>query len=134
MSEQLTVRQDHRKSSVLDKSITKSLQELITTKEPDFFDNIVDIFVISTAELIEELAKAVDGGDDALTRKISHRLGGSSINIGARALAEECWKLEAQSLAGAGENCRLLLRSIERAFLEVSRALYKETRQAANRR
>ncbi|HEX5620488.1 MAG TPA: response regulator, partial [Solirubrobacteraceae bacterium] len=50
---------------------------------PDIVEQLLQLFVDSTPELLEELRVAVDGDDDEERRRAAHKLKGSCQNIGA---------------------------------------------------
>jgi two-component system, sensor histidine kinase and response regulator len=61
---------------------------------PDIVDQLVDLFVQSTPQLIGELHSALDGGDRDELRRTAHKLKGSCQNIGATFMATLCRTLE----------------------------------------
>lgn len=89
-------------------------------------DEAVQPFLEDLPTSIEELAAAIDRGDAAAARAVSHSIKGSSGNIGAVALA--AWAKVANELAQADRllEIRKLIPKLREAFDEVAALLRRE--------
>lgn len=97
--------------------------EEIAGDDPEFIDEILVTFVESTNELMEPLREGVRAGDAAAILRESHRLKGSSANIGAVVLQAHSFELEKLGRAGATEGAAELLARIESEFDRLCRFL-----------
>jgi len=85
---------------------------------PDIVDQLLQLFLQSTPELLGELHAAVDGADADELRRAAHKLKGSCQNIGATFMATLCRSLE----TGEGDVAATLA-ELDDAFLSTEAAL-----------
>jgi CheY-like chemotaxis protein len=88
---------------------------------PDIVEQLLQLFVDSTPELLEELRTAVDGGDGDERRRAAHKLKGSCQNIGATFMATLCVALERDGVDPAAT-----LAQLDDAFVSTEAALRRE--------
>jgi two-component system, sensor histidine kinase and response regulator len=88
---------------------------------PDIVEQLLQLFVDSTPELLEELRAAVDGGDADERRRAAHKLKGSCQNIGATFMATLCLELERDEVDPVAT-----LAQLDDAFLSTQAALRRE--------
>ncbi|HET8756801.1 MAG TPA: response regulator, partial [Solirubrobacteraceae bacterium] len=88
---------------------------------PDIVEQLLQLFVDSTPELLDELRAAVDGGDGEERRRAAHKLKGSCQNIGATFMATLCLALERDEVDAAAT-----LAQLDDAFLSTEAALRRE--------
>jgi len=93
--------------------------EEIAGDDPEFIEELLDTFVTSTAELMEPLRAGVLAGDVDAIRRESHRLKGSSANVGAGGLQARSYALEALGQSGLVDGAAELLAEIEAEFARV---------------
>jgi HPt (histidine-containing phosphotransfer) domain-containing protein len=102
-----------------EKPVDLSRLEEIAGDDPEFIDELLDTFVSSTTELMTPLRAGVLARDpDAITRE-SHRLKGSSANIGALLLQSKSSELEQLGRSGAVDGAVELFDAIEAEFARV---------------
>jgi HPt (histidine-containing phosphotransfer) domain-containing protein len=89
----------------------------------DEMAGLVEIFREQAERDIAAMHAAWPGAPEALGR-LAHRLKGSSLSMGAHALAEQCRQLEQRAHAGlADSETAGLLSAVEGAYLRASEAL-----------
>jgi HPt (histidine-containing phosphotransfer) domain-containing protein len=88
---------------------------------PDIVEQLLQLFVDSTPELLEELHAAVEAGDADERRRAAHKLKGSCQNIGATFMASLCLSLESDELDPAAT-----LAQLDDAFHSTEAALRRE--------
>lgn len=84
------------KNSKSDKPIDISHLQEISGGDEDFEQMIIQEFIETSAELLEELQTAVEDGDIIEIQSIAHNLKGCSRNVGAGPFAEVCLAIENQ--------------------------------------
>lgn len=79
---------------VLNTSQLETLRSLNEPGEPDLVAELVDIFVQTSPDMLDDIKKSVEARDFIAIKKSGHKLKGSSGNLGAEALSELCSQLE----------------------------------------
>ena len=74
----------------------EALNELREIMKDDF-DMLLDHYVSVSLELIDEMGTDLSRGDREALSRTAHSLKGSSLNLGAKALAQRCAVLEQQA-------------------------------------
>ncbi|HEY5658135.1 MAG TPA: response regulator [Myxococcota bacterium] len=87
-------------AEVLDRATLDALRALQLPGRPSVLANVVQAYLESSAELLEELWGAAETRDAAALRRAAHTLKSSSRNVGARVLGDLCERLEAMGRAG----------------------------------
>ncbi|HZR79500.1 MAG TPA: Hpt domain-containing protein [Candidatus Binatia bacterium] len=93
--------------------------EEIAGDDQEFIDELLDTFVASTNELMVPLRAGVLSGDADAVQRESHRLKGSSGNIGAETLQARSLELEKLGRAGTTDGAAELLAAIEAEFVRI---------------
>lgn len=101
------------KNKLLNQSQFQELLELQTDEEPDFVEEIVDMYITDAKDMLKELsdvfsdgklAGAADGKPDYnLARAVLHKLKGSSSTFGADGVQQKCEELREYCLNEVGE-------------------------------
>jgi HPt (histidine-containing phosphotransfer) domain-containing protein len=117
-------------SEPLDINVIQSLRELQSEGE-DFLGVIIDMYLHSSAESIEQLKQAVATGDDEGVRQNAHSLKGSSANLGAIKFAALCLQLETLAREKQPEQYEAALAAVESAYPQVAAALKEEQKKGA---
>jgi PAS domain S-box-containing protein len=102
--------------SVLAPDTIATLQEMGDEEDPDFYRNLVEIFVSDATALLDTLYTAAASGDASLLVRTAHTLKGSSSNIGAVKIAALCLELQTQGESG---NIEAATRHVERLVAEL---------------
>jgi CheY-like chemotaxis protein/HPt (histidine-containing phosphotransfer) domain-containing protein len=102
--------------SVLAPDTIATLQEMGDEEDPDFYRNLVEIFVSDATALLDTLYTAAASGDASLLVRTAHTLKGSSSNIGAVKIAALCLELQTQGESG---NIEVATRHVERLVAEL---------------
>ncbi|NTW04206.1 MAG: Hpt domain-containing protein [Oscillochloris sp.] len=120
----MTERSYAPEAPVLETSVLYEFAETFGPNGPEMLGRAVGTFIEVTPPLLTTLASAIRDEDTTQVADIAHRLRGSSISLGAYALAERCVALEqspphalaAKSLAVSVEYRRAV--TALRTFLE----------------
>lgn len=79
---------------LLDKEELDSLRALENGPDDSFFDELVDLFIEQTPEVMVVLNESVEKGDPQAVERAAHRLKGMGRNLGALAFSHICAKIE----------------------------------------
>ncbi len=86
----------HIKPSVnglIDSVITERLK-VMGDDDPGFYRNLIRLYIRQSEETIEEIYRYAKSKDFENAGKAAHKLKGSSLNLGARQIAEQCSRIE----------------------------------------
>jgi len=112
----------------LDREHIAGLRSLQARGEPDFLAELIDLYLQSSAPLMETMRAALERGSADLLRRTAANLGSDSANMGARGLSALCRDMENLTRTGTLVHARPLLERIEREYLRVITALKDECR------
>lgn len=80
---------------VVDMTMIDKLLELQDkTGDPDFVRSVLQLYLEHTPALVDRLTQALRLRDISETRRLAHRIKGSSASIGAKLMAKVCETLE----------------------------------------
>jgi signal transduction histidine kinase/CheY-like chemotaxis protein len=82
----------------------------------DIFSELVAILETQTPDLVQQLITALDAGDQKLVRRLAHTLKGSTLNLGARAVADVCQRMENAAEHGELHKIPELLTVMQRVY------------------
>jgi PAS domain S-box-containing protein len=88
---------------------------------------VVEEYLVQTAEGREQLASAVADGDASALKRVAHLLSGASANVGASRLAHICAELERRAPFAHAEDASELLERFDIEFDEIREALARLT-------
>lgn len=106
-------------STVIDWAVLDDLRALQDEGEPDFAQEMINLFLESAPLLIEALRGAIDAGDAAQLQRNAHTLKGSSASLGARRVSAVCLELEKLGRAGELAGASKWLAELEHEFNRV---------------
>jgi two-component system sensor histidine kinase/response regulator len=109
------------RDEAIDALIDEARMRTFREDYPDIVDQLLQLFVDSTPELLEELRAAVAGGDADERRRAAHKLKGSCQNIGATFRAALCLALERDETDAVAT-----LAQLDEAFRSTEAALRRE--------
>jgi HPt (histidine-containing phosphotransfer) domain-containing protein len=112
--------------AALDPITISGLRSLSGEDEPDFLKDLIEIYFKDVEELLATLRKAIATLDIKAIEYASHRLKGSSGNLGAMTLVGLLQKLEDAAEEGRLEQAPQLLAKIEAEYNRVKIALRAE--------
>jgi PAS domain S-box-containing protein len=116
-------------SNSLDYEVIASIRDLQVEGEPDFFINLVNIYLKDSVHQIERIRAAILDSNSEELRKAAHTLKGTSTNLGARILSSYCAELESIASEGKMESVTKWLDRLEAEYREVCNALGQEQRK-----
>jgi len=106
---------------VLDPVTVGRLRDLAQVAGPGFLTGLLTSFLDQARESAQELREAVMSGRAEVARREAHRLRGSSLNLGATALASLCREMELDPLVGPSSPALERLERLEAELGRVSR-------------
>lgn len=116
-----------RSDSLLDGAVLAEWQDMTGAGYPAFLARMVQQFVKDAGQCVQQVQRAVEGGDMAKLVEVAHGLKGISGNMGARHLVELSLALEQCGRNQILENLEDLSHSLQQAFQQVQEELIKET-------
>jgi HPt (histidine-containing phosphotransfer) domain-containing protein len=99
---------DRRDSPPLDRAALERLRERATADAPDFFVEMVTMFVSELDRRRITIAEAFARNDSAAMARVAHSLGGSAKLFGATRLATLCGRLQAVPYPSLDEACAIV--------------------------
>jgi CheY-like chemotaxis protein len=115
----------------LDQRSLEEIRNLEANGVTGLFDNILNIYLESSPELVAALETAVEKQDAVGLHAAAHSLKSTSASLGARYLASLCRELEVKGRAEDVETAAPVLAELMVEFERVTRALGKELRREA---
>ena len=109
-------------TSPLDSEVLERVRSLQKAGRPSVLRRLTNLYLESTPEVVEDLRQAVTA-DAKVTQHKAHRLKGSSIQVGARALSSLCKELEKIGQSGSTEGAESLFSRIETEYERVCEGL-----------
>lgn len=89
---------------VVDMTVIEKLRELQDkTNDPDFVRSILELYLEHTPPLVDRLTHSLRERDFSETRRLAHRIKGSSASIGASLMAKTCTALESANIASLAD-------------------------------
>jgi two-component system, sensor histidine kinase and response regulator len=112
---------DEERDAAIEALIDSARMRTFREDYPDIVDQLLQLFLESTPELLEELHEAVDGADAAALKRAAHKLKGSCQNIGATFMATLCLELESEDVDAVAT-----LAELDDAFVSTEAALRRQ--------
>jgi HPt (histidine-containing phosphotransfer) domain-containing protein len=111
---------------ILDREVIESLKSLSESGDPDFFAELVGLFLKDTPERLEAIRQACVEGDAKALEAAAHSLKSSCGNLGAVQLAGLCKDLEVIGRERRIEAAPSLVERSEQEYARVRAALEEE--------
>ena len=112
--------------ATLDPAALATIRELEKRGSTGFVDRVIQAYLDSSPQYLENLAEAIVLKDATAAFKAAHTLKSSSANLGAVRLSELCRELEHNSRAGDTDDGVRMLSEIKAEFELVQQALSEE--------
>ena len=113
----------------LDKATIDYLKSLRRGEGPSVLERAVGMYLENAPTVLEELRRAIAGGDASAVWKIAHSLKSSSASLGAKQLAQHIGDMEGRARQNDLVEADSRLVSIETEFQKVSSALRETLRE-----
>jgi hypothetical protein len=113
----------------LDKATIDYLKSLRRGDGPSVLERAVGMYLESAPTVLEELRRAIAGGDASAVWKIAHSLKSSSASLGAKELAQQIGDMEGRARQNDLVEADSRLVRIETEFQKVSSALRETLRE-----
>ncbi|MBX3000526.1 MAG: Hpt domain-containing protein [Caldilineaceae bacterium] len=110
----------------LDRELLNSFASDICGDNPDIIVDLVQIYLQSKEDLIEQITSAWNSKDYMLLRRAAHSLKSSSRVFGANLLADNCQRLEEAALTGDLVSAPDLIKRIVEQSQQMTRLLAAE--------
>ena len=120
-----TMKEETKPEDVLDQSVLEDLFALEDSGQPGLLKELVDYYVESTPQQIEQIRLAVAEKDCKRLERAAHALKGSSNSLGMKQLASLFLELEMKGRANSLDGIENILGQLEPAFATGSMALAK---------
>lgn len=118
---------EERIEDLLDRETIEMLRSLVGDGTTDILSELLTILETQTPVLVAEMTAAMDTGDHVVVRRCAHTIKGSALNLGARALAEVCQRMESAAESGELHRIPELLTVMQRVFGQSAAALRSES-------
>jgi HPt (histidine-containing phosphotransfer) domain-containing protein len=110
----------------IDQKALDTIRSLQKEGEPSVLDKIINIYLTSSSNLLQDIREAVKHSDAPSMQKAAHSLKSSSANVGAMTLSVFCKELEMMGRNNSTENAAKILSEIESEYERVHAALTEE--------
>jgi PAS domain S-box-containing protein len=121
-----------RMDELLDLDTVGMLRSLGDGADADIFSELLSILESQTPDLVREITEALDRGDHTVVRRCAHTLKGAALNLGARALADSCQRMEHAAEHGELQRIPELLTVMQRVYEQSMAALRHATGSGAS--
>jgi CheY-like chemotaxis protein len=95
----------------------------IAGNDADFLKELVNAYVVSASQVLQELQDAERNDDRAAVARAAHKLKGASANLKLNRLREQCAVLESDATTLGAEQIRILLKALEQTIVAVNAEL-----------
>ncbi len=109
--------------AVIEAERIAELEDMETRAKRNIIGDLFRVYLEDLPELIKALHAAVASGDTVAAGKAAHRLKGTSLNVGANALADACRVVESRARVQQKETLAQALPEVERRAKEAESAL-----------
>ncbi len=113
---------------IVDPARVKELVLMDTRQQTDLLSQLIDLYLEEFPELLRKMKESAGRGDLTSVRKATHKLKGSSLNLGVTLVAGICKELETRTAAGDLDGARALLLEVEQSS-ELVRASLLQTKR-----
>ena len=110
-------------TTLLDQNVIGRLKELNEKVEQGFFNEVVNMFLNQAPALINEMIIYCNDQRYDKMGQAAHKLKGSALNIGAKAMAELCREIEIKGRNDDGTDCGQSLEKLRALFTETEKEL-----------
>ena len=110
----------HITDNSIDPTALEKIRELQCEGEPDIVQEFIDIYLVKTPPLVENLRKAIGLSDSKRIQYLAHTIKGSSALIGAISMVKLSAMLEERSCKGLLSGSEALFEQLEAEFQHVS--------------
>jgi DNA-binding response OmpR family regulator len=112
------------KLTAIDRNMIRSIQSIAGDGSTELLNELIELFLSSTPQRIEEMELALQEGDPVKLYRPAHSLKGSSGQMGAVRLQQICGSLEAVGKAGTLNGVAPLIQELKAEMERVSQDLH----------
>jgi len=109
----------------------ESIQALESNGSPGLMARLIEVYLRSSPELIDQMREGVAGEDAQTIERAAHSLKSSSATLGALELSELCKELERIGREADTDQAAAVFASLELEFNRVRRALSDQWQETA---
>ena len=88
------------------------LKDMTAGSDPSFFSQVIEMYIKQADEQMYDIAKALSSNNWKEMASIAHKLKGSSLNLGAEAIAETCRTIELKVMENDGHGMDALVKKL----------------------
>lgn len=114
-------------SDVINESVLMKLKEMTSGADPNFFSQVIQMFIDQSTEIVEQLSLLLPIMDLPQMASLAHKLKGSALNLGANKMAETCRLIEIRgkelSSSGISDLVNRLKPELEETILDIKKYL-----------
>ncbi|MCC7232414.1 MAG: response regulator [Bacteroidia bacterium] len=114
-------------TAIVDEKVLGRLKEMTSAADPEFFLEVIRMFIIQGREIISGILDNCNKKDWKAMSQLAHKLKGSSLNIGANRLASLLKEIETGGRDGDPDLCKKNNTQLEEIFFSTVDALKKMT-------
>ena len=114
-------------SALIDQTVLDRLREMTAGSDPGFLVQVIGMFIEQARDIYRDLERAGASRDHLAISRLSHKLKGSALNIGAKRIAETCRELELRSKTSFDDTLQILIDRLGKELVE-SEAVLREVR------
>jgi len=111
-------------NNLVDQSVIRRLKEM-APDDPNFLKEVIEMFLEQAPEIIRDMEESYKKKAFELMGAAAHKLKGSSLNMGAKKLAEVCRELEIRGRSNDGSDGDTMIASAKMLFEKTSVELKK---------
>jgi two-component system sensor histidine kinase/response regulator len=121
-------------AATIDWSVLDGLRALQEEGQPDFVQELIDLYLADTPSLLDTIRQAIAHGQAEELWHTAHTLKGNSNSLGAKQMGASSFELEKIGRSGTVEGIEPLLAELEREFERVRQAFAEHPRPHAPHR
>jgi signal transduction histidine kinase/DNA-binding response OmpR family regulator/HAMP domain-containing protein/CHASE3 domain sensor protein len=110
-------------TAMIDWNVLEELRTLQEEGEPDFVQQMIELYLNDTPRLLEAMHTALSGGNAELLRESAHTLKGNSNSLGVKRIGVLSLQLEKMGRAGTLEGVQPIFADVQHEFERVRAAL-----------
>ncbi len=113
------------KEELIDQDAIKRLEDINSKVDSGFMQNVMNMFFEQAPKLIEEISEAESKGDHLNVGALAHKLKGTSLNLGAKILAQTCKQVEIKGKNADMTNISIMISDLSEIYKQTETELKK---------
>ncbi|MBW4576092.1 MAG: response regulator [Aphanothece sp. CMT-3BRIN-NPC111] len=113
--------------AAIDAKVLQELRDLGGEDDSNFLAEVIGSYLEDAPKLLEDISEAILQGDPISLERAAHTLKSTSASVGATALSQLCFELEAMSRIGVIKGITTSMSNIEAEYEKAKAALLRES-------